>query len=258
MLSLQGITNNIYEPILGRISFSPDNKSDRSSTIIVNPRSFPDDLKDYAAVILSHADIDKRLGNIKMAMASNVKGADTLIEGDLVEIFPSGLINVLFKINSKHNVIFVTSKCNSNCIMCPQPIDHKEGNLTELNLKLISLLDKSTLELALTGGEPTVVGQDLFRLILACKHFLPYTSLLLLTNARKFKDFEYTRFYSSLGHPNITAGIALYGDNDLEHDFIVGSKGAFSETIRGILNLASFGNPIEIRTEKSCSRSLSP
>ena len=131
--------------------------------------------------------------------------------------------------------------------MCPQPIDYNEGNLTEINLKLISLMDKSTTELAFNGGEPTLMGHNLFRLILTCKDLLPNTSLLLLTNGRKFSDFNYTHLYSSLLHPDITVSIPLYGDNDIEHDFIVDSKGAFDETIIGILNLASFGNPVEIR-----------
>jgi His-Xaa-Ser system radical SAM maturase HxsC len=248
MLFFQGIPLNICRPLLGKISFSPVEKVDRASTIIVDQRSLTKEMKDYVAVISPNADIDKKLKNSNVPIIYNVKSIDNLTEGDILEIFPNGLINVLYQVNSKHNILFVTSKCNSNCIMCPQPIDNSEGNLTELNLKLISLIDKSTQELALTGGEPTVVSNDLFRIILACKHFLPDTFLLLLTNARKFNDFEYTRFWSSLRHPHLTIGTALYGDNDLEHDFIVGSKGAFNETIKGILNLASFDNPIEIRT----------
>jgi len=43
-------------------------------------------------------------------------------------------------------------------------------------------------------------------------------------------------------------GIPLYGDNNTEHDRIMGLKGAFDHTIRGILNLASFNHQIEIRT----------
>lgn len=247
MLSFQGIPLSIYKPLLGKISFSPVDKVDRSSTIMVNPKSLKQEIEDYEAIILSSEDVDKKLKKSKIPVIYNVKRADNLNEGDVIEIVPNGLINVLYQVNSKHNILFVTSKCNSNCIMCPQPINTNEGNLTELNLNLIPLIDKSTSELALTGGEPTVIGYDLFRIILACKHLLD-TSLLLLTNARKFSDFEYARFYSSLRHPNITVGIAFYGDNDVEHDFIVGSRGAFNETVRGILNLASFSNPIEIRT----------
>lgn len=247
MLALQGIPKNINEPLLGKISFSSTGKDNRSETIIVDPKLSKRKLKSYVASIFSCIDIDDQLKTSDIPIVYNVNNIHLLSEGDVVEILPNGLINVFYQINSKHNLIFVTSRCNSNCIMCPQIIDNNEGNLLDLNLKLISLIDKSTEELALTGGEPTVIGHDLFHLILACKHYLPNTSLLLLTNARKFSDLKYTHLFSSLGHPNITIAITLYGDNDIEHDFIVGSKDAFNEMVRGILNLATFGNSIEIR-----------
>lgn len=248
MLTLKGTSININKPLLGRISFSPVEDNNKSKTIIINPCVSKNELTDYVAAIFSHANTGHDLMAYEIPTVYNVSHIDFLSEGDVIEMSPDGVINVLYQINSRHNQIFVTSKCNSNCIMCPQPVDRNEGNLTELNLKLISLMDKSTAELAFNGGEPTLIGDDFFRLILACKEFLPDTSLLLLTNGRKFSDFNYTHRYSSLCHPNITVSTPLYGDNDTEHDFIVGAKGSFNETVMGIINLASFGNPIEIRT----------
>ena len=247
MLTLKGTAINIDKPLLGKISFSPA-ENDQSTTIVINPQLSKSLLKGYVASIFSKANVDNELITGKIPIIYNISDISFLSAGDVVEIIPSGIINVLYQINSRHNQIFVTSKCNSNCIMCPQPIDRNERNLTEPNLRLISLMDKSTSELAFNGGEPTLIGDDFFRLILACKDLLPDTSLLLLTNGRKFSDFSYTHRYSSLLHPNITISIPLYGDNDIEHDIIVGSQGAFNETVMGILNLASFGHPIEIRT----------
>lgn len=248
MITLHGITWNVEKPILGKISYFHTIKEERAVTFLVDPALSKDKLKGYAALIFSNINDEEKVKNIGIPIARIINCDIPLKEGDIAEILPSGKIIVLYQKHSDHNIIFVTSRCNSECIMCPQPIDYNEGNLTDMNLQLISLMDKSTNEIALTGGEPTVIGQDLFRLILACKYFLPSTSLLLLTNARRFNDFEYARFYSSLRHPKITVSVSLYGDNDIEHDFIVGSRGAFNETILGIINLASFGNPIEIRT----------
>lgn len=247
MLTLQGIPVNIQKPLLGKIDTSYINKNERPS-IIVNPKLSKRELKNYEAILFSSENIDNKIEALKIPTVYRINGINVLDDGDVVEILPNGRITVLYKKKSPHNIIFVTSKCNSDCIMCPQPINYDEGNLTDLNLKLISLIDKSTNELALTGGEPTIAGKDLLQLILACKNLLPNTSLLLLTNARKFSDFEYTHFLSSIRHPNLTIGTALYGDNDRQHDEIVGLKGAFNETVMGILNLASFGNQIEIRT----------
>lgn len=243
-----GMSKNISKPMIGRISrgFVSPNKRDR--TIIVNPHMSFNEMKCYCALFLSDLKSFERAKDVGIPIVFFDKDIDSLINGDVVEIFPDGKINVLYQIKSRHNIIFATSKCNSKCVMCPQPVDLTEGDMTDNNLELISLIDKSANELAITGGEPTVIGKDLFRLILACKEFLPDTSLLLLTNARRFSDYNYTHFFSSIRHPNMTVGIALYGDNDIEHDFIAGSTGAFNETVRGILNLATFGNQIEIRT----------
>ncbi|MBW2063338.1 MAG: His-Xaa-Ser system radical SAM maturase HxsC [Deltaproteobacteria bacterium] len=246
MLKLRGKPKNLVAPLLGRVSFSSVKRRERSRTILVNPRLSARDLRDYLAVITAEKDI-RRVKNDSIRIIYATENADRLCSGDVVELLPTGSINVHYQIHSNDNVIFVTSRCNCKCIMCPQPADINERSLLDLNLALVSLIDKSTQELALTGGEPTVVGEDLFRLILACKHFLPNTSLLLLTNGMKFEDYEYTRFFSSLKHPKLTVGVSLYGDNNIEHDFIVALKGAFNKTIRGVINLATFGNPIEVR-----------
>jgi His-Xaa-Ser system radical SAM maturase HxsC len=42
-------------------------------------------------------------------------------------------------------------------------------------------------------------------------------------------------------------GIPLYGSEPSNHDYVVQSQGAFDATVRGILNLAELGQPIEIR-----------
>src|SRR4030042_1908606 len=161
MLTLKGTSINIKEPLLGRVSFSPVWEEERSQTVIVNSHLFSrKDLRNYVALIAPSMDVET-----EMPAVCVVKGIESLSDGDVVEIFPNGVINVLHQVKSKHNIIFVTSKCDSNCIMCPQPVDENEKDLIELNLRLISLISKSTNELALTGGEPAIMGNDLFKLI---------------------------------------------------------------------------------------------
>lgn len=248
MKTYQGIPKNVHKPIIGIISLSDAIPEIINKSIVINPSSKIQKKDTCRAFLFSNKKDFERAKNNDIPIIFCDNGIEDLSDGDVVEIMPDGKVIVLYQINSRHNIIFATSKCNSDCIMCPQPIDNNEGDLTDKNLELISFMDKSTEELAITGGEPTIIGKNLFRLILACGELLPNTSVLLLTNARKFSDFDYTHFFSSLRHPKMTIGIPLYGDNDIEHDFIVGSKGAFSETIRGILNLATFSHPIEIRT----------
>ena len=79
-------------------------------------------------------------------------------EGDIVAVHPQGRVETLFRIQSPHNSLFITDRCNSNCLMCSQPprnIDDLDA-LYNLNSRLISLIPKDTEELGITGGEPTL------------------------------------------------------------------------------------------------------
>jgi len=133
--------------------------------------------------------------------------------------------------------------------MCPQPPANDPENLLDNNLKLISLLDpKNTERLGITGGEPTLLGSDLIKLIQACREKLPNTLITLLTNGKKLKDFELTRDLVVAGFPNLMVEIPLLADNDTEHDDIMGAKGSFYDTIEGLYNLARLGQPVGLRT----------
>jgi His-Xaa-Ser system radical SAM maturase HxsC len=129
--------------------------------------------------------------------------------------------------------------------MCPQRISNYEN--TSLNMKVISLMDKNTEYLGLTGGEPTLLKDDLIKIIRECKHKLPKTTIALLTNGILLDDFDYIKELVSINHPNIIFQIPLYADNDTEHNNIMQSN-SFYRTIKGIHNLALFNQKIEIRT----------
>ena len=78
--------------------------------------------------------------------------------GDILKIYPSGKVKRLWNTLSSHNALFLTEKCNSNCIMCPQPqepIDHDNEIFDILNL----LKEDEVSEICITGGEPTVNGK---------------------------------------------------------------------------------------------------
>jgi MoaA/NifB/PqqE/SkfB family radical SAM enzyme len=58
---------------------------------------------------------------------------------------------------------------------------------------------------------------------------------------------KFTARYSAIGHPRLSVGTPLYSADPEVHDFVVQSKGAFDETIRGIMNLKALGQEVEIR-----------
>lgn len=172
-----------------------------------------------------------------------------LRDGDVVLIAPDGRIMVVYKAGSPYNSILATNRCNSLCVMCPQPPGRDPDDLYENNLQLISLLDpKTTEELGITGGEPTLLGEDLITLVQTCRQKLPNTVLTLLTNGRRLQDLEFARALVKAGSPNLLIETPLFADNDTEHDAVMGAKGSFYETLQGLHNLALLGQPVGLRT----------
>ncbi len=171
-----------------------------------------------------------------------------LSDGDVI-LLNSCDFTTIYKMGSPHNSILATNRCNCRCVMCPQPPANDPENLIENNLKLISLLNpKKTEYLGITGGEPTLLGADLIRLIQACRDKLPQTLLTLLTNGRKLKDLEFARDLVRAGFPGLMVEIPLFADNDSEHNAIMGAKGSFYDAIEGLYNLARLGQPVGLRT----------
>ena len=114
-------------------------------------------------------------------------------------------------------------------------------------LAALPLIHPDTLELGITGGEPTLWGNDFVRLIQASKAHLPRTALHILSNGRNFKSLELATKVAQVKHPDLMIGIPLYADYSQLHDFIVQADDAFDDTLRGILNLKRCRVPVEIR-----------
>jgi His-Xaa-Ser system radical SAM maturase HxsC len=172
-----------------------------------------------------------------------------LLPGDIVRIHPSaGTVNVLYRRQSRFNALLVTEQCNSNCVMCSQPpkaID--DGFLVDELLRAIPLMAPDTPEIGITGGEPTLLHQRLLELLGALKTHLPATPVHMLTNGRLFAYLTYARQLAALELPDLMVAVPLYADLPWRHDFVVQARGAFDQTIRGLLNLARVGVRVEIR-----------
>jgi His-Xaa-Ser system radical SAM maturase HxsC len=174
---------------------------------------------------------------------------DYLRTGDILRFVPSsGDVRVLYRRNSRHNFLFFTDRCNSRCLMCSQPPrDADDGYLVEDILRMIPWMDHSTPELGITGGEPTLLQQKLLDVLTALKVHLPSTSVHMLTNGRLLSYLRYAQRLAEVGHADLMLGVPLYADVADVHDFVVQAKGAFDQTVFGLLNLARTGVRVEIR-----------
>lgn len=172
-----------------------------------------------------------------------------LKEGDVIRLDPQdGSVNVLYRRDAAFNALLVTERCNSFCLMCSQPPRNIDDSyLVDDILRTIELADRGTQEICFTGGEPTLLGDNFFRIVRHARNFLPDTALHVLTNGRKFKDPKLSQALRDIGHPDLMLGIPLYSEQPERHDFVVQSAGAFDETVKGLINLASAGIHIELR-----------
>jgi His-Xaa-Ser system radical SAM maturase HxsC len=172
-----------------------------------------------------------------------------LAPGDIIGVTPDGTrISVLWKEAAAHNSLLLTEQCDNYCLMCSQPPKEREDAwLFQRAKSVVSLLPLSARTLGLTGGEPTLNAEALIDLLEHCRDTAPWVSLHLLSNGRRFADPDFTRRYAQVGLDDIMVGIPVYAPEAGLHDYIVQAEGAFEETVRGILNLASLGQNVEIR-----------
>lgn len=165
-------------------------------------------------------------------------------EGDILRLCPDGTIQKVFEFISDQNVLFITERCNSQCIMCPQP--QAPYDYSDDAMKILQCIPKKALrKICLSGGEPTL-GEKIFDILKKLNNF-SNVEPIILTNGRKFSDKEFTKTFIKNAPFNMVYAIPLYSSVPSIHDDIVGVRGAFRETISGIYNLTRFRVPIEIR-----------
>ena len=171
-------------------------------------------------------------------------------EGDVLDINRAGILNERFVTESDSNAIVITLKCNSNCIMCP--LSEKSRRSSEIMKwpemkELLRHMPKTARHLTITGGEPTIAGNDFMMLMKALQYGFEETYVQLLTNGRIFSDFDYTKTFVDCMPENIEIGIPLYGYSEISHDAITREDGSFRQTVTGIHNLLHFNIDVEIR-----------
>lgn len=172
-----------------------------------------------------------------------------LENGDIIALNVSDLrVRVIYRKKSTHNSILLTEQCNHYCLMCSQPPKNIDDSwLLDEAKDLVKQIPFETEELGFTGGEPTLYGDGFIDLLTLVKSYLPDTSIHILSNGRRFQDIEFSRKYAQINHKDMVLGIPIYSDDPVIHDHVVQSRNAFNETVRGILNLKSLGQKVEIR-----------
>jgi His-Xaa-Ser system radical SAM maturase HxsC len=186
----------------------------------------------------------------RINFCNNIEDYNTLVDYDVVEIINNKTIRVLYRDDSEDNAIVVTNQCNSNCIMCPDSDivrNTKENPDIRKLLEQIRCIPDDTKHITITGGEPGLLKENLFKLLEECKINLPNTEFLLLTNGRIFSNTYFTQRIKESIPDNIRIAIPIYASTEILHDEITRVKGSFKQAIIGIKKLLEKNIDIEIR-----------
>ncbi len=247
-LTTAGQSHSLTEAVVGRVTTVP--RDDASEYIFVTPALPEADVSEnYRAILTPEFLHASRLSSVKVPVVHGLRHFDHWRDGDIAIVEPGGFVRTIYRPDSEHNSIFVTERCNSNCLMCSQPPkDHDDfDHFLAANLELIRLVPSGPAQVGITGGEPTLLGEKLFTLVRSLRDYWPRTDVHMLTNGRRFAWADFTREFASLKHASFVLGIPLYADDPVIHDFIVQARHAFDQTVLGMHQLARWHQQIELR-----------
>ncbi|WP_455369858.1 radical SAM protein [[Eubacterium] cellulosolvens] len=171
----------------------------------------------------------KRMIKIKYVQSNSEKSETTpfrKIEYDskLYEKFPIPFLSAPSTVD-----IFITSKCNLECVHCFSRKDNVERSLSLDELKSIfdQLEDVGVFEVRINGGE-TFLHPNIDEIITILKE--KRFRKVILTNGTLLDDKK----VESLKDSNIIPTVSLDGSSGDEHDRFRGCSGSFKQTIEGL------------------------
>jgi His-Xaa-Ser system radical SAM maturase HxsC len=171
-------------------------------------------------------------------------------DGDIVFINSrrKKIIGFLCK-SAKNNTVLVTEKCDNLCDFCSQPPNENSDTHLFINAAQAIIEFNSKDVVGITGGEPTINKSKFLKFIDMLNIANNNTPLHILTNGRAFSDVDFCKeVVRKTKNRDVVWGIPLHGHNQALHDECVSSKGAFKDTVNGLINLSYSGAYIEIRT----------
>ena len=169
---------------------------------------------------------------------------------DVLLINELGMVRRLYSVGSSENTLFITGRCNSSCLMCPDTDGARarahDSDIDGL-IALVRHIPSDAPHLTLTGGEPFMVGERIFELFEELGSSHPQTFLQLLTNGRIMAVEAYRERFAKTFPKYSIIGIPLHGPDAGCHDRITQVEGSFVQTCTGISALLGMGYTIETR-----------
>ncbi len=172
---------------------------------------------------------------------------ETELDQDVLLILPGqSSAHRLIRADSRHNTFLLTEQCDQLCIMCSQPPKKHHADLFEQFLTAASLAPFGAY-IGLSGGEPMLHKESVFRFLEAIVVLRPDLRFHILSNGQHFEPHDAERL-NAIGLEKVLWGIPLYAAVPDLHDKIVGKSGAFSILERNLAILMRAGVSVEMRT----------
>ena len=157
-------------------------------------------------------------------------------------------ISTILSRRSTANTLLLTEKCDNRCLFCSQPPNEKPDAELYINAALALIHFDSDEFVGLSGGEPTLNGESFLKLLRMLNKFKNKTPLHILSNGRGLASSLFAKAVCHEVKDRVVLwGIPLYGHKASLHDHLVGSEGAFVETLKGISHLLECKQSIELR-----------
>ena len=178
------------------------------------------------------------------------KFRDRFSDGDIITVSDRGVVNTIYD-NAEHDAtVYITGKCNSNCIMCPCSDFERstdDGFSDEWMEAYIGMLPEDITHIVVTGGEPTLKTSQFFMVMDRLASRFPRTETLLLTNGRSFSSAKLLHRLLDRCPPYLVVAVPLHGSDAELHDRISRAPGSFRQTCQGISNLLANKVAVELR-----------
>ena len=153
-------------------------------------------------------------------------------------------------IESDDVCLYITEKCNSNCIMCPMSEAARKRGLSVPEYEWEEYIDRipeETEHITITGGEPFLQYQHLLSFFPKLNSAFPTTSILILTNGRALAIPRIQQMIVPVITERYCFAIPIHSNIPEIHDSITQTPGSFQQTMNALRFLGTTRANIEIR-----------
>ena len=158
---------------------------------------------------------------------------------------PNNTVDRFYRPSASANSILLTEKCDQRCIMCSQPPKNIDYDYFDIYENALLLTPKNT-NIGITGGEPTLHKENLFKFIIKIIEQRPDITFHVLSNGQHIKESDINNLRKINEH--VLWGIPLYSCFADIHDKIVVKPKAFNKLMKNLNYFYTSASRLELRT----------